>query len=201
MTVELHARERRPASGRPGEGDPAPVADWRGFHVALRHAALDATQNGAPLSLLMLEPVGPARPRQPSGADPAVRDRLAGTIAAGLGAGCILAFYAEQRIAIIMMDTDLGTALSRAERIGHSVSSDGCDGSTCGIGVAQFRDDESLGQLIERAVEALERARSAQSLIAVARERVRRPRRSLPGLCEQPCVCGLHAAPGLCGLT
>lgn len=163
-------------------------ADWRGFHLALRCAALSATQSGAPLSLLMLEL---AFAPQPAGAD-----RLAGAIAAALGHGNILARYAEQRFAVIMMETDLGAAVSCAERIGRSLSSCGFSGlAPSGIGVAQFRDDEALGQLIERAAEALGRARSAESLIAVACDRVRRPRRD-PWSAMRSGMDAMDGAPG-----
>ncbi len=172
------------------------VADWRGFHLALRCAALAATQSGAPLSLLMLE-LAVARCQQ-SDPDPVPRriDRLAGAIAAALRHGNILARYAEQRFAVIMMETDLGAAVSCAERIGRSLSSCGFSGlAPSGIGVAQFRDDEALGQLIERAAEALGRARSAESLIAVACDRVRRPRRD-PWSAMRSGMDAMDGAPG-----
>jgi hypothetical protein len=196
------ARLRSPAVA-PRASDP-PVADWRGFHDALRHAALAATQSGGPLSLLLLELAGQARGGPATGderdLDPGAAmvgriDALAGEIATELGATSALARYAEQRLAVIMTGTDLGDAIERAERIGRSLSSSSAgEPALPAIGVAQFRDDEPLGHLIERATEALDRARSDGSPIAVARPRGRQA----PGACEQLCPCGLRTHACLC---
>jgi hypothetical protein len=196
------ARPRSPAVAERAS-DP-PVADWRGFHDALRHAALAATQSGGPLSLLLLELAGQARGAPATGAerdlDPGAATvgriaALAGEIATELGATSALARYAEQRLAVIMTGIDLGDAVVRAEQIGRSLSSSGAGGPALpAIGVAQFRDDEPLGHLIERATEALDRARSDGSPIAVARPRARRA----PGACEQLCPCGLRTHACLC---
>ena len=61
----------------------------------------------------------------------------------------------------------------RAERIGRRLCADGGASARSAIGVAQFRDDEALGHLIERAEDALDRARADGILIAVARPRAR----------------------------
>ncbi|HEX5077758.1 MAG TPA: hypothetical protein VFV80_01330 [Geminicoccaceae bacterium] len=151
----------------------APVADWRGFHDALRRAALAATRGGAPLSLLLLEPAA-AGDRCPGAAEPAAG--LTGPLAAiavEAGDGSALARYAERRLAVIMPGTDLGDAVRRAERIGRRLCADGEAPARSAIGVAQFRDDEALGHLIERAEDALDRARSDGILIAVAGQRAR----------------------------
>jgi hypothetical protein len=170
------AGARAPAGARPG-GDAA-LADWRGFHDALRRAALAATQSGAPLSLLLLEPAGPGRDPRPAAA--AARGRiqtLAGMIAAEAGKGSALARYAEERLAVIMLETGLGDAVVRAERIGRSLCSGAADAlARPAIGVAQFRDDEALNHLIERAEDALDRARSDGTLIVVAGHRARSAR-------------------------
>jgi hypothetical protein len=193
------------ARREPGVQD-APVADWRGFHVALRRAALAATQTGGPLSLLLLEPVGRVPSGAASDADPDAKpaeetagriDRLAGEIATGLDESSALARYAEERLAVIMTGTDLRNALVRAEQIGRNLSSGPTDRPALpAIGVAQFRDDESLGHLIERATEALDRARSDGRLIVAAGPRARR--RPLQGH-EQLCPCGLSIHACLCG--
>jgi hypothetical protein len=153
----------------------AAITDWRGFHDALRGAALAATQTGAPLSLLLVEPAGPGRDRRPDGAARGGRfQALAGMIAAEAGKGSALARYAEERLAVIMLETGLGDAVVRAERIGRSLCSGSADGlARPAIGVAQFRDDEALGHLIERAEDALDRARSDGALIVVAGQRAR----------------------------
>jgi GGDEF domain-containing protein len=169
------ARPRSPARGQ-HESDAA-VADWRGFHDALRRAALAATRSGTPLSLLLLEPAGPGEDRRPADAPRARIQTLAGMIAAEAGKGSALARYAEQRLAVIMRETGLGDAIVRAERIGRSLCSDDADTlARPAIGVAQFRDDEALGHLIERAEDALDRARSDGALLVVAGHRARSAR-------------------------
>jgi GGDEF domain-containing protein len=177
------------ASSGPGEARPservrsqcagdAAVTDWRGFHDALRRAALAATQSGAPLSLLLLDPAGPGRNGQHL-AGTAARARtqaLDGMIAAEAGKGSALARYAEERLAVILLETGLGDAVVRAERIGRSLCCEAGALARPAIGVAQFRDDEALGHLIERAEDALDRARSDGALIAVAGHRARSAR-------------------------
>jgi len=169
--------EVRSPAPAPRASDEA-ITDWRGFHDALRRAALAATQSGAPLSLLLLEPGAPGRDQRPADAARGRFQALAGMIAAEAGKGSALARYAEERLAVIMLETGLGDAVVRAERIGRSL----CSGSAGelarpAIGVAQFRDDEALGHLIERTEDALDRARSDGALIAVARHRARSTRR------------------------
>jgi hypothetical protein len=154
------------------------IGDWRGFHDALRRAALAATQSGAPLSLLLLEPAGPGRKRRPDDSR-GLLQALAAIIAAEAGKGSALARYAEERVAVIMLETGLGDAVLRAERIGRSLCSAEALARPA-IGIAQFRDDEALGHLIERAEDALERARAGGALIAVAGQRARSARSRLP---------------------
>jgi PleD family two-component response regulator len=184
-------RSRAPAREH-GASDP--VTDWRGFHAELRGAALAATQTGAPLSLLMLEPGGLCRSAR-QGGDVAAEwiGVLADLITSALGQRGALARYAEERLAVIMRETDLCGAIVEAERIGQSLASPGVGaGGEAGlpvpaIGVAQFHDDESLGDLIQRAADALGRAKAEHSLVAVADRRVRpRPTRPL-------CLAGAHA--------
>jgi GGDEF domain-containing protein len=177
------------ASGGPSESTPraracsqcagdAAVIDWRGFHDALRCAALAATQSGAPLSLLLLDPAGPDRAEQHL-ADSAMRARmqaLDGMIAAEAGKGSALARYAGERLAVILLETGLSDAVVRAERIGRTLCSEAGSLARPAIGVAQFRDDEALGHLIERAEDALDRARSDGALIVVAGHRARSAR-------------------------
>jgi len=170
------SQESRPRGAPPAAE--AAIADWRGFHDALRRAALAATQSGAPLSLLLLEPGGPGR--APSAADPGQTrlQALAGAIAADVGGRSALARYGEQRLAVIMRQTGLGDAVIRAERIGRCLCSADAPGSARpAIGVAQFRDDEALGHLIERTEDALDRARADGALIAIAGPRARSARR------------------------
>jgi PleD family two-component response regulator len=165
--------EARPRSAHAQRASDPPVIDWRGFHDALRRAALAATQSGAPLSLLLVEPAGRDRDPRPADAARPPIQALAGMIAAEAGAGSALARYAEERLAVIMLETGLGDAIVRAERIG-SLCSGGADVlARPAIGVAQFRDDEALGHLIERAEDALDRARSDGALIVVAGHRAR----------------------------
>ena len=162
----------------PGGLSDAAVTDWRGFHDALRRAALAATQSGAPLSLLLLDPAGPDRAEQHL-ADSAMRARmqaLDGMIAAEAGKGSALARYAGERLAVILLETGLGDAVVRAERIGRTLCSEAGALARPAIGVAQFRDDEALGHLIERAEDALDRARSDGALIVVAGHRARSAR-------------------------
>jgi GGDEF domain-containing protein len=181
-----------------GASGPA-VTDWREFHTELRGAALAATQTGAPLSLLMLEPGGLCRSARQGGADPAAERicALADLIGSAVGGRGALARYAEERLAVIMRETDLRGAIAGAERIGQSLAGlgSGADGelgvSVPAIGVAQFDDDESLGDLIQRAAEALGRAKAERSLVAVADRRLRRhPARPLCVAAASLCQCG-----------
>ena len=171
--------EPRPSARAHSEcADDAAVTDWRGFHDALRRAALAATQSGAPLSLLLLDPAGPDRAEQHP-TDTGARARiqpLDGMIAAEAGKGSALARYADGRLAVIMLETGLGDAVVRAERIGRSLCSEAGALARPAIGVAQFRDDEALGHLIEHAEDALDRARSDGALIVVAGHRARSAR-------------------------
>jgi len=169
------SQESRPRGAPPAAE--AAIADWRGFHDALRRAALAATQSGAPLSLMLLEPGGPGR--APSAADPeqARLQALAGAIAADVGGRSALARYGEQHLAVIMRETGLGDAVIRAERIGRCLCSETEALARPAIGVAQFRDDEALGHLIERTEDALDRARAEGALIAIAGPRARSARR------------------------
>jgi GGDEF domain-containing protein len=193
------ARSRAPAHEH-GASDP--VTDWWGFHAELRAAALEATQTGAPLSLLMLEPGGLCRSAREGGGDVAAKRiaLFADLITSALGERGALARYAEERLAVIMRETDLCGAIVEAERIGQSLASPGIGaGGEAGlpvpaIGVAQFHDDESLGDLIQRAADALGQAKAEHSLVAVADRHVRRrPARPL-------CLAGAHACEcGMCG--
>jgi GGDEF domain-containing protein len=175
------------------------VTDWRGFHSELRGAALVATQTGAPLSLLMLEPGGCCRSALQGGAELAAEwmGGLAGLVRSAVGGRGALARYAEERLAVIMRETDLRGAIAGAERIGQSLTLPGsATGGEFGcsapaIGVAQYHDDESLGDLIQRAAEALGRAKAEHSLVAVADQRLRpRPARRLCLAGASLCRCG-----------
>jgi diguanylate cyclase (GGDEF)-like protein len=146
------------------------VMGWRDFHTELQRAAAAAVQTGAPLSLLMMELVIPEEIRERGGSLRSVRSvgTLAGLIKAAVGERGCLARYTEQQLAIIMIETGLSDALAGAERIGRSLSSrrygragDAHLEVSLAIGIAQFRDDEPLGHLIQRASDALGRARSA----------------------------------------
>jgi hypothetical protein len=165
-----------PQAHRAPQADAA-ISDWRGFHDALRRAALAATQSGAPLSLLLLEPGRAGRNVPAAGPGCSRLQALAGIIAAEAGRNSALARYAEQRLAVIMLETGLGEALARAERIGQRLGADDAQApARPAIGVAQFRDDEALGHLIERTEDALDRARADGALIALAGPRARSAR-------------------------
>jgi hypothetical protein len=130
------------------------ITGWRGFHEALRRAAVAATASQAPLALLMIEPGGlawSARCRRPA---------VVSLLAAKLGGQDVLARYSRERLGVIMADADLGAALARAEGFADLFSAPA-------IGIAEFDDDEALGHLILRAQDALARAR-ARSVPAVA---------------------------------
>jgi diguanylate cyclase (GGDEF)-like protein len=156
---------------------PSPLIDWRGFHTELQRAAITATETGAPLSLLMLEQMASDRVNQPCGSEvaAAAMGALAGAVRAAVGERGLLARYSDGRLAAILIDTDLGEAVGRAERIARQVSSPRCGvagrvdlEATAAIGIAQFQDDESLGHLIQRTAEALEQARTRRGLAVVA---------------------------------
>jgi GGDEF domain-containing protein len=164
------------AETRAHEGASVPVTDWRGFHTELRRAAVAATQTGAPLSLLMLQLAGLAGVAQ-QGGTVAMADRmraLAGLIRGAVGERSALAHYAEARLALIMTESDLSDAVAGAERIAQSLAcpSSGAAGKiglqVPAIGIAQFHDDESLGDLIQRAAGALGRAKIDRIPVAVA---------------------------------
>jgi hypothetical protein len=178
------------ARGAP-PADQAAITDWRGFHDALRRAALAATQSGAPLSLLLLEPGRPGRNRRAAPGH-APLQALAGMIAVAAGSKSALARYAEERLAVIMRETGLADAVICAERIGRCLcSGDAPALARPAIGVAQFRDDEALGHLIERTEDALDRARADGALIAIAGPRARSAR----GRTAWPASCGMPIAP------
>ncbi len=226
MVTELHAggRSATPGAPRPGasgnsrrsrgerSGAPSPLAerageavmvDWHGFHVALRRAALAATQSGAPLSLLMLD-LAAGHDRPASERAPVMRpiEALAGVVASELDHTNALARYGEQRLAVILTGVDLGQAIAEADRIGRSIAAGDSPPGGAVIGVAQFRDDESLGHLIERVTDALGRARSDGRQVAVAEHRLRRrPSRAARGTGATLCPCGLYASPCACGLV
>jgi Diguanylate cyclase, GGDEF domain len=188
-------RDARSRASAREHGASDPVTDWWEFHAELRAAALEATQTGAPLSLLMLEPGGLCRSADIAAKRIAV---FADLITSALGQRGALARYAEERLAVIMRETDLCGAIVEAERIGQSLASPGLGaGGEAGlpvpaIGVAQFHDDESLGDLIQRAADALGRAKAEHSLVAVADRHVRRrPARPLCLAGARACQCGL----------
>jgi GGDEF domain-containing protein len=148
--------------------------EWRGFHTELQRAAIAATQTGAPLSLLMLElvssdPIG----ESPGSGTAELSDRLIGLVKAAIGARGCLARYAEGRLAVIMIDLDLEGAIGRAEHIARRLRArrreetrGASPALSPAIGIAQFRDDESLGHLIQRTAAALGRARSHRGVVA-----------------------------------
>jgi len=202
-TPKASRRRSAPARAR-GPREPI-VIDWHGFHVALRNAALAATQSRAPLSLLMLELV-PGAPEPPS-AHRASTARCIQALAAGIAMDldpmCALARYGDERLAMILMGADLARALAEARRIGCGIASaDGADLSgRAAIGVAQFRDDESLGHLIERVSAAAGRARlDGRQIVVAERGRRRRPWRPADRSEATLCPCGLQATPCVCGL-
>jgi diguanylate cyclase (GGDEF)-like protein len=152
-----------------GPQAPPPVIGWHGFHSELRRAAMAATRTGMPLSLLILELAGLPRIRQTHGAAVAgglVR-ALVRLLEAELGAEVALAPYTEDRLGIVLAGTGQGEALARAQRIGRILKLARRPAAETpaldllpAIGIAQFADDEALGHLIERALEALRRARA-----------------------------------------
>ena len=164
---------------------PSRLMDWRGFHTELQRAAITATQTGAPLSLLMLEGQESDRIAEPRGAEgaEAPMGTLAGVVRAAVGERGLLARYSEGRLAVILIDADLGDA----ERIAHQVSSPRCGAPNgfglerrAAIGIAQFQDDESLGHLIQRTAEALDRAKTHRGVAVIAAHAARkRPGRPL----------------------
>jgi len=166
---------------------------WRDFHSELQRAAAAAVQTGAPLSLLMVDRVGPGEPSEAGGsAEPA--GALAGLIRAAIGERGVLARYTERQLAIIMIETDLCDALAGAERIGRGLSSRryGPAGAanlevSAAIGIAQFKDDEPLGHLIQRASDALGQARTEGGAAVV----VDRGLKARPGRAS----CGQRPAP------
>jgi GGDEF domain-containing protein len=156
-------------------GCAGPLMEWRGFHTELQKAAVAATQNGAPLSLLMLELVSSDRISETRGSEIAseLTGRLTGFVKAAIGARGSLARYAEGRLAVILIDTDLDGAIGRAEHIVRRLCAwrRGAAGGvgpelSPAIGIAQFRDDESLGHLIQRTAAALGHARSGRGVVA-----------------------------------
>jgi PleD family two-component response regulator len=155
--------------------------DWRGFHSELQRAAVAATQTGAPLSLLMLELEDPGRSRERRGGAPVTPSgRVAGLVKAAVAERGLLARYDAERLAVILLDTDLEAAIGRAESIVRSLSAPRRGtaagmGASPAIGIAQFRDEESLGHLIQRTADALRRARTERGL-AVSTERGARER-------------------------
>jgi len=171
-----------------GPQAPPPVIGWRGFHRELRRAAIAATRTGIPLSLLILELAGLPQIRQSHGAAVAsgLLRALVGLLEAELGAEVALARYTEDRLGIILPGAGLDEALARAERIGRILKLARSRGAGAldldlrpAIGLAQFADDEALGHLIERALEALGRATAAGPLAVVAAPSPRNgPRRS-----------------------
>ena len=227
MVTELRIGERVAAPGAPGAGgtgsrnlrpsrrgiDSAPqvpdthepiVIDWHGFHIALRRAALAATQSGAPLSLLMMDLA--AGGDEPACDHPGGRriEALVGVVATELDPTNALARYGDERLAVILMGVDLGKAIAEAERIGRRIapSDHGRPPAGAVIGVAQFRDDESLGHLIERVTDAVGRARSDGRQVAVAEHQMRRrPWRAVRAADAALCPCGLYASPCACGLV
>lgn len=197
MAIQLHAiagpsevaRNPGPDGAPfPGAAPAAPLMDWRGFHSELQRAAIAATQTGAPLSLLMLELVASGRSGERPDTEPAAPiGGLASVVEAAVGERGCLARYAAERLAVILIDTDLDAATARAESIARSLRAQG-DGAAGGIdreaspaiGVAQFRDDESLGHLIQRTANALRLARLAPGLAVLADRGAReRPIRAL----------------------
>ena len=170
---------------RPDVPLPSRLMDWRDFHTELQRAAIRATQTGAPLSLLMLERQGSDRVAEPRGAEgpEAPMGTLAGVVSAAVGERGLLARYSEGRLAVILIDADLGNA----ERIAHQVSSPHCGAPggaglerRAAIGIAQFQDDESLGHLIQRTAEALDRAKTDRGVAVIAAHAARkRPARPL----------------------
>ena len=100
---------------------------------------------------------------------------LAGAVRAAVGQRAVLARYSERRLAVILIGTDLGGAVGRAELIALQVSSPSCRAAgrvdletTAAIGIAQFQDDESLGHLIQWTTEALKQAKTDRGLAVVA---------------------------------
>jgi hypothetical protein len=198
MAVQLHALDpsadpapapgagrQRPARAHCPDAAPAPrLLDWRGFHSELQRAAIAATQTGAPLSLLMLEPGGRSRRRR--GLGPGTPGGgLAGLVTAAVGERALLARYDAERLAVILVDTDLEAAIGQAERIARDLAARrgaiaAGPAAATAIGIAQFREDESLGHLIQRTAEALRRARIERGL-ALAADR---------GARERPAPCG-----------
>lgn len=160
-----------------GPQAPSPVIGWRGFHSELRRAAMAATRTGMPLSLLIVELAGLPRIRKSHGAAVAgglVR-ALVGLLEAELGAEVALARYTEDRLCVIMPGTEHAAARARAERIGAILRLTRSLGTGApaldllpAIGIAEFAEDEALGHLIERALEALGRARAEGTLVALA---------------------------------
>jgi PleD family two-component response regulator len=180
-----------------------PVMGWRDFHSELQRAAAAAVQTGAPLSLLMADLVGPGEPSgSGGGAEPV--GALAGLIRAAIGECCVLARYTERQLAIIMIETDLCAALAGAERIGRGVSSRRCGPAgaadleaSLAIGIAQFKDDEPLGHLIQRASDALGQAR-AEGGPAVVVDRGVKARPGRAGCGHRPAPVPMRSATAGC---
>ena len=158
---------RCPSAARAG-----PLMEWRGFHTELQRAAVAATQTGAPLSLLMLELVSSDRISEPRGVrDRSGADRPAHRIGQSRDRGAWLPRALRRGAPRGHPDRYRPRWRDRAGRAHRPPPA--CPAARRGpaelspaIGIAQFRDDESLGHLIQRTAAALGRARSGRGVVA-----------------------------------
>lgn len=141
------------------------VEDWRTFHGGLRRAAMEASESGTPLCVLMLDllRIAKATDRLAGKSDDHDLAELADTLRAGCPAQSIATRYASVRFVVVLPGSSLADAAATGEQL-CAVLTDG-DGSTAvppaeplhgTIGVAQYRDGEPLCHLLQRAADELD---------------------------------------------
>lgn len=147
------------------------IANWKAFHDALRRCAIMVSDIGGPISLLMLDLDHLERFNDQHGRQ--IGDRLlalaARILTKGVPADAIAARYSGGEFAVILPGLSISQATALAESIKDTFalhemvkrhSGERIGPVTISIGVAGFRNTESLAHFIQRTRRAMQVAKT-----------------------------------------
>ena len=135
------------------------LCDWHAFHDCIRNAAISATENGRPLSLLILSVEQLEDLTESDAAWQGALRRIADLLADTDQHGSCAARQGAANFALVLPDTTLADATSLADHIHgrllpglieYAAAAD----ESLKIGTAQYDPQEPLGHFIQRAIDA-----------------------------------------------
>lgn len=157
------------------------IANWKGFHDALRSCAIKVAETGGPVSLIMMDLVHIDQFTAKHGHS--MGDKVLALVAQILiekiERPSIPARYSGEEFAVILEQTDLTEALAQAEAIRDTFTAHEfirCHADeqfgpvSISIGVSQYRNEEALAHFIQRTRQAVQSAKAQGPNCVVAED-------------------------------